>query len=385
MNSKLTKAIKLALLIYSGSMVSACMSVYAGMGVDPERSWEPEKMGEDPSQYEDRNSTAENTKTVNKAKQTSKSTSAKPSEKRTQTSGGPLEDQPLIFDTEGLIDDDGIGQLTYQWQVKEPTGRWVTVQEALSQSFTPRQVHVNKALRARIEYLDGQGTLESIITPATLPVQNINDLPNGKLLLSGDPLEDQTLQIDASSVSDEDGMGLITYSWERSKDGLQWSRYPIDNSDPSLLKLQQEHVGYAFRGRISYTDGFGSNESMATTVSGVVKNLDDPAIGPLMITGSLLKGSKLNVDTSLITDEDGIASISITWQTSENGGSWQVASDIKNRELTLNKNHVGKIIRARAVVVDNFGNQAKIFSSVSTPVQNVNSRPTGVIRIITAE
>ena len=380
MNSKLTKAIKLALIIYSASMVSACMSVYAGMGSDSDYDSQSEAL-----QTSTQNKALKSSLQSAKTRQSATQKDTAQTQNSTQNTGGPLEDQPLIFDTEGLVDDDGIGQLTYQWQVQEPTGRWVTVHEALSQSFTPRQAHVNKSLRARIEYLDGQGTLESIITPATQPVQNVNDLPSGRLMLTGDPLEDQTLQIDASSVTDEDGMGLITYSWERSKDGTQWNAYSISDSDPSLLRLKQEHVGYAFRGRMSYTDGFGSNESMATPVSGVVQNLDDPAIGPLIITGSLLKGSKLNVDTSQITDEDGIASISITWQTSDNGASWQVASDIKNRELTLTRNHVGKVIRARAVVVDNFGNQAKIFSSVSTPVQNVNSRPSGVIRIITAE
>ena len=362
-------------------MATACMRVYGGMGIDPEKDWQPEKLQENSSQNENIKSTSKSSETLQK--KVPKDTL--PSQNLTQNTEGPLEDQPLIFDSEYLVDEDGIGQLTYQWQIQEPTGRWVTVQQALSQSFTPRQEHVNKALRARIEYMDGQGTLESIITPATQPVQNVNDLPIGRIKITGQPLEDQTLQIDASSVSDEDGMGLITYSWERTKDGIQWETYPIKDSDPSLLRLNQEHVGYSFRGRISYTDGFGSKESMSTTASGVIQNLDDPAIGPLIITGSPLKGSKLNVDTSQIKDEDGITNISITWQTSEKGGSWQVASDVINRGFLLTKNHVGKIIRARAVVVDNFGNQAEIFSSVSTPVLNVNSKPSGIIRIITAQ
>jgi len=43
------------------------------------------------------------------------------------------------------------------------------------------------------------------------------------------------------------------------------------------------------------------------------------------------------------------------------------------------------VVRAKAVIVDNFGNQSTLYSSVSTPIENVNSKPRGTVRIMAAE
>ena len=52
---------------------------------------------------------------------------------------GPLEDQPLVIDVSNLYDEDGLGDLTMQWQVQLVAGGWQTIDGAISQSFTPRQ------------------------------------------------------------------------------------------------------------------------------------------------------------------------------------------------------------------------------------------------------
>lgn len=391
MSSQLSNSIKLVTTVVAASSLTACITVNADVDPDYQRPANTadekneariaERIDPKPPRSSKTESSVSSPTSLTKI---SSQDAAKPTERKTQ-GGGPLEDQPLILDTEGLIDEDGIGQLNFQWQVQEPTGRWIMADEGTAQAFTPRQKDVGKALRARIEYLDGQGTLETIVTPATGPVQNVNDLPVGRLSLMGNSQEDQTLQIDASALTDEDGLGLLTYNWERSADGINWAPYQTNNSDPSLLRLNQAQVGYAYRGRVNYVDGYGTNEALVSSSSGVVQNIDDPAVGSVIINGPLFKGSKLSVDTSNISDEDGIASITATWQISNDGLSWQAASDVKNRELSLNKTHVGKVVRARAVIVDNFGNQAEIYSSVSTPVENVNSKPAGVVRIMTAE
>lgn len=377
MNPILSKAIKVALTTCGASLLSACVTVHADGDPDQIITNSPERLSPGELINESDLSSAQTTQAPIQR--------TPPNAPPTSTSAGPFQNQPLIIDAEGLVDDDGVGQLTFQWQVQEATGRWVMADEGSSQSFTPRQKHVGKALRARIEYLDGQGTLETIITPATAPVQNVNDLPQGTLSLTGKPIQHQTLQIDASNISDEDGLGSFAYAWERSKDGNLWQRYTPTNADPSLLRLTQAHVGYSFRGRISYIDGFGAQESITTLSSGVIQNVDDPTIGSVTILGSLFKGSTLRVDNTQISDEDGIASIGITWQVSADRTNWQTATGVNNRELRLTSEHVGKVIRARAVVVDNFGNQTTLVSSATTAIENVNTAPRGVIRIITAE
>jgi ligand-binding sensor protein len=50
--------------------------------------------------------------------------------------------------------------------------------------------------------------------------------------------------------------------------------------------------------------------------------------------------------------------------------------------MTLAQAHVGSLIRIRAVVVDNFGSETTLYSQPTSLVQNVNSKPKGVIRIL---
>ena len=365
MSSQLTQSAKLVGIAISTGMLCACITVSAGGDPDYQKPDLPDY------QKPDLNETTQS--------------SFDETTSKTPQGPGPLEDQTLILDAEDIIDEDGIGHLNFQWQVQTATGRWVMADKGTAQAFTPRQKHVGKLLRAKIEYLDGQGTSETIITPSTAPVQNVNDLPVGHITLLGSTKEDQTLQIDASTLNDEDGLGLFTYSWERSFDGVNWSFIQTNNSDPSLLKLKQAQVGYSFRGSVNYVDGHGTVEELVSSSSGLIQNIDDPAVGSVTIIGPLFKGSKLSVDTSKISDEDGIASVTATWQISNDGATWQSAFEVKNREFSLTQAHLGKVIRVRAVVVDNFGNQAEIYSSVTTPVENVNSKPEGLVRIISAE
>ena len=95
-NSQLSQSAKLVDVVISTGMLCACLTVSAGG--DP--SYQKPELDE---------ITDTNTQSL-----------------------GPLEGQTLILDTEGLIDEDGIGQLHFQWQIQETTGRWSMVDEGTS-------------------------------------------------------------------------------------------------------------------------------------------------------------------------------------------------------------------------------------------------------------
>ena len=143
---------------------------------------------------------------------TTQNESVRTDSKRSSQSGtGPMEDQPLVIDVSNLYDEDGLGDLAMQWQVQPPSGGWQTIDGATSQSFTPRQNHVGRSLRVVIQYVDGEGTLEVIETAPTGGVQNANDLPKGLPIISGSPVEDNTIKIDVSGISDEDELVNFLY------------------------------------------------------------------------------------------------------------------------------------------------------------------------------
>ena len=315
--------------------------------------------------------------------QTAQTDSVRTDANQSNTGGnGPMEDQPLVIDVSNLYDEDGLGDLTMQWQVQLPSGGWQTIDGATSQSFTPRQNHVGRALRVVIQYVDGEGTLEVIETAPTGAVQNSNDLPQGLPIISGSSVEDNTIKIDVSGISDEDGVGQFTYQWERSSDAARWTPYQTNSSNPALLRLNQPEVGFAYRAIVSYVDGFGTTETLVTPATNMVQNIDDPVEGEVIVVGQAKKGQRLQIDTSNLSDDDGIANVRSTWEMSDNGRSWVSIPDVYGNSMTLAQTHVGSLIRIRAVVVDNFGSETTLYSQPTSLIQNVNSKPKGVIRIL---
>ena len=290
-----------------------------------------------------------------------------------------IEDEPLIIDVSGISDSDGVGKIYVQWQKETSDGRWIDIFGATQQSFTPRQVHVGQTLRVQITFLDNQGNLETLFSAPSNPVENVNDKPKGGPQLVGNAKEDASLIVDTSSVSDEDGIGEMQVIWQRSKQGSDWQAF--DDTTGEVLKLDQMHVNYAYRAIVAYLDGQGTREVMISSPSDIVMNLDDPVEGEIILSGEANENGMLMADTSQITDEDGVASLSVQWESSKDGRSWSVMENIQGISLDLGQYLVGSQIRARLSVVDNFGTETILVSQPSRTIENVNNKPSGSIII----
>ena len=290
-----------------------------------------------------------------------------------------IEDEPLIIDVSGISDSDGVGKIYVQWQKETSDGRWIDIFGATQQSFTPRQVHVGQTLRVQITFLDNQVNLETLFSSPSSPVQNVNDKPKGGPLLVGNAKEDASLIVDTSSVSDEDGIGEMQVIWQRSKQGSDWQAF--DDTTGEVLKLGQMHVNYAYRAIVAYLDGQDTREVMISSPSDIVMNLDDPVEGEVVLSGEANENGTLMADTSQITDEDGVASLSVQWESSKDGRSWSIMENIQGISLDLGQYLVGSQIRARLSVVDNFGTETILVSQPSRTIENVNNKPSGRIVI----
>ena len=314
--------------------------------------------------------------------QSSESASSNSSTDDSQTSSNSfiaIEDEPLIIDVSGISDSDGVGKIYVQWQKETSDGRWIDIFGATQQSFTPRQVHVGQTLRVQITFLDNQGNLETLFSSPSSPVQNVNDKPKGGPLLVGNAKEDASLIVDTSSVSDEDGIGEMQVIWQRSKQGSDWQAF--DDTTGEVLKLGQMHVNYAYRAIVAYLDGQDTREVMISSPSDIVMNLDDPVEGEVVLSGEANENGTLMADTSQITDEDGVASLSVQWESSKDGRSWSIMENIQGISLDLGQYLVGSQIRARLSVVDNFGTETILVSQPSRTIENVNNKPSGSIII----
>ena len=290
-----------------------------------------------------------------------------------------IEDDPLIIDATAIRDDDGLGEVSVQWQILSRNNDWKNLTGATHQSFTPRQIHVGHRLRVVISYVDGQGNLETLISPSSAPVKNVNNKPSGAPILLGNAIEGDALVVDTSTIADDDGIGSYEIIWQRSATKTEWQAFP--NTTSEVLRLGQEHIGFSYRSVITYLDNYGSREVLISNPSETVLNVDDPVEGELLLSGEAIEGGVLAVDTNSVSDEDGIANLSVSWESSTDGRNWSAIDGTNQYQINLRQPHVGLQIRAKASVVDNFGVETLIYSQPSNAIENVNNAPSGRINV----
>ncbi|MEC7190673.1 MAG: hypothetical protein VXW18_06195, partial [Pseudomonadota bacterium] len=232
-----------------------------------------------------------------------------------------VENDELVIDTNSLADRDGMGSIQVQWQISDDGDNWMVLPGAIQPRFVPRDAEVGKFLRVQISYVDGQGNPEMMISPMSQPVRNVNDKPMGRPELRGEAKEDSVLAIDSSRISDEDGLGALSYIWQRSSERTNWENFPDQFKD--TIRLTQSDVGFSYRAVVSYIDGFGTRETLVTDASEVVANVDNPLEGKVVVRGQSIEGAELTANTSTLSDFDGISSMNLAWETSTDGRTWR--------------------------------------------------------------
>ena len=75
----------------------------------------------------------------------------------------------------------------------------------------------------------------------------------------------QTLTADTSGISDDDGLGNVTYNYQWLADDTE-----IDGATSSTYTLQASDNGKAIKVRVTFTDDGGSEESLTSTATEAV-------------------------------------------------------------------------------------------------------------------
>ena len=371
-----------SLTIVTASIMFASINVnIANAGGDPNvKDKKVDKKKSNIKQHDHNKVYKNSSKSLQKNKNKKVNEAPKNQDNNVETAGfAAVEDEPLIVDLSSVVDSDGMGSVGVQWQISANGKSWTNISRATSQSFTPREIHVGKKLRVVISYVDGQGNLETLVSPPSTSVKNVNDKPTGAARLIGASIEDSALVVDTSSISDEDGIGGFEISWQRSSSKSDWEAYPSVKSE--VLRLTQDQVNYSFRAVVSYVDSHGTREVLYTSPSETIDNLDDPVQGEVSIIGEPKEGITLRAISNSLSDDDGIASINISWEKSKDGRNWIALSSLSGPILKLDQVLVGSQVRARVAVVDNFGIETNLYSQATRTIENVNNKPSGRIII----
>ena len=210
-----------------------------------------------------------------------------------------------------LVDLDGISKpIYYQWQSRsDSSSAWIN--RAIADTYSLQQPDVGNEFRVIAFYEDDFGFNEQLASSVTDSIANINDSPSGSVLISGLAEQHQLVSAD-HDLFDEDGLGPIKFEWQRnSATGIEWNTIALSSEES--YRLTQADVGHHLRVIAHYEDLYGFSESVASSPSSQVLNINDEPTGSLFIFGSAFSDEILALEEAF-DDLDGIGSVSYQWQ-----------------------------------------------------------------------
>jgi ELWxxDGT repeat protein len=113
---------------------------------------------------------------------------------------------------------------------------------------------------------DGETSVPTNTTISVTPiVPTVNNLPTGNVTIAGDARVNQVLTA-TNTIADLDGLGAITYQWQESSNGIDWTNLATGSN----FNITNNQLGKQLRVVASYTDGLNKPESVTSIVTTAV-------------------------------------------------------------------------------------------------------------------
>jgi Ca2+-binding RTX toxin-like protein len=264
--------------------------------------------------------------------------------------GSATQGQTVSADTSGIADSDGISGFSYQW-----LRNGITISGATGADRLLTQEDVGATMSVRVGITDGLSNTVFLTEELGAPVKNLNDAPVGSPSVTGTATQGQTLSADTSAITDADGLGSFSYQWLRDA-------VTISGGTGIDRLLTKEDVGATMSVRISYTDGGGEVETLTSTASSAVANVNDAPSGEVSVTGSTAVGDTLTADASSVEDIDGLGTLSFQWMRGDTAISGATSSSY---ELTSEDS--GTTVTVKVSYTDG-GGTAESLTSAGTEI-----------------
>ena len=196
-----------------------------------------------------------------------------------------------------------------------------------------------------------------------------NSPATGAPTISGTAQVGQTLTASTSDISDSDGLAdaIFTYQWI-ANDGTEDT--DIQDATVSTYTVGADDEGKTIKVRVNFTDDGGNQETRTSAVTVAVAAIpNSAATGAPTISGTAQVGQMLTTSTSGISDSNGLANATFTYQWIANDGTED--TDIQNATgstYILATADEGKTIKVRVSFTDDGGNQETRTSAVTVAV-----------------
>ena len=282
----------------------------------------------------------------------------------------------LRADTSDIAADDGQAKVSYSYQWIRNEGETDTdIDGETDPTYTPSGSDVGKTLKVRVSFskdAKNAKNLEALTSAATAAVAAAdNRAPTGLPIISGTAQVDQTLTADTSGIADEDGLTNVSYSYQWISGGSD-----IDGATGSNHTLTTSQQGQTIQVRVSFTDDRNNAETLTSEATGAVAAADNrPATGLPTISGTAQVGETLTADISGIADEDGLTSVSYSyqWIRSDGNTDTDIAGETAST-YTLVSADVGKAIKVKVSFTDDANNAETRTSAATAAVAEAPNR-----------
>ena len=282
--------------------------------------------------------------------------------------------ESLTASTSDIADADGLANasFTYQWLADD-----LDISGATGSSYTVVTADAGKVIKVTVSFTDDAGNEESVTSAATAVVTqppltaSTHDVPEShdgataftfELRFSEEPgggfsattLRDQALTVSGGTITNvrqlETGKNL---KWEIT---LQ----PSGNEEVTVILLPA--IDCADQGAICTGDGRGLSVGQAILVLGPQNSA---ASGAPTINGTAQVGESLTASTSGISDADGLANASFTYQWLADDAE---ISGATGSSYTLVAADEGKAIKVTVSFTDDDGNEESVTSAATVAV-----------------
>ena len=275
--------------------------------------------------------------------------------------------QTLTASTSDISDSDGLADaiFTYQWIANDGTED-TDIQDATVSTYTVGADDEGKTIKVRVNFTDDGGNQETRTSAVTVAVAAIpNSAATGAPTISGTAQVGQMLTTSTSGISDSNGLAnaTFTYQWI-ANDGTEDT--DIQNATGSTYILATADEGKTIKVRVSFTDDGGNQETRTSAVTVAVAAIpNSAATGAPTISGTAQVGQALTASTSGISDSNGLANATFTYQWLADDTD---ITDATGSTYTVGADDEGKTIKVRLSFTDDSGHQETLTSAATVAV-----------------
>ena len=318
-------------------------------------------------------------------------------------------DLPLMADTSAIADGEGIpdGAINYQW-IRVDGSTETAVAGATGSAYMLGAADAGRTIKVRVSFADGLGFQESVDSDETAPVLTRSDdgdgvwtatmtVGRGTSWRGYDEDEDgDTGSITNNRITTLDGVEhtlgtLIEYTGGHSADDLELViSPPLPGGFDLVMGASRFRSVHAHRQGTSiyrWLDMAPGWEIGASVVVTLVIDAPDttpapdnsPATGAPAITGRVYVGQRLRVDTSAITDANGIPEDAFSYQWVRADGSTETdIAGAAGSSYIITLADLGKTLKVRVGFTDGAGfGEGPLTSAATAAVPTAPGFPSG--------